>query len=542
MLRQHLAFAVLLIAGLANGVVARAIEPESLQRLLDDEASCTLTRDDSGGYYLSRIETYGPNSELKNFSRLKMASLRGGGRLPQLVAQLGEKPELRELHLDGNFAPDLANRVDLSALRKCPRLEVLRLYDNFGDLKQLDLQPLSELKELRALWVYGAVDTSRLIDQIESLPKLEELMIPLSGDDAQDERDLARLAAIPTLKLFHSTGRLGKPELLKPLAPHLERLILSDKHLSEGFVRELRPLQELMLVDCSLSAEAYGELSRLPALETLSLTRCEIQYPNGTVRETVELNNAGAFPSLQRIENRFCSFVDFRHFADSPLEDVRMSPLGMRKLEGLSDIRKLRSLDMMSRFYQDDKALELVEETLKRETLKSMSIVCLYEKPIQLALILSHSSLETASFEYCDLKNPTRMSGRLSHELRKLTFRSTRDKASTVAEMGYISQLAGLKELCLYDMALGDQRLAELNGLNQLEVLDFTDNRDITDKSFSLLRRLDALRELNLQGTAVSAKGLLSLSVETIHAGEAYLDYHDQEPHEVEKFVRWSRP
>jgi len=259
---------------------------------------------------------------------------------------LGQLPNLRELHLQGN---EINNLAPLSNLRS---LEILDLSSNLIE----DVGPLGVLTSLRELnlddnEITDGNDT--IFDQLVDLSRLEKLSI--ARNDITDTsgieflkgleelnlidnsiRSVSGLIDLPALQTLDLGGNLliAFPEF--PENNQLKVVYLEDNYLSDiNFITALKDLREINLSDNRIS-------SIVPLDQVVDSL---IWYADFSINGITELDGIEKLPNLRilSISNNFISSLDpLAHltelrtlFMDNN-EVVSLSPLGYNhKLTGL---------------------------------------------------------------------------------------------------------------------------------------------------------------------------------------------------------------
>lgn len=313
----------------------------------------------------------------KSLRRLRL----DGNKLTTLEA-LVPCVSLEELSVEHNFLPSLAgvgalaelrrldagcNKIaDVLELRKLGKLGHLSLDDNLVD----SLDTFAHLASLMELYVSNnLIEEVRSILLLKQLPRL--LVLDLSGNElcvALDCRlyvmfHLRRLKVLdgrPITQEEHReaedkfSGRITMELLEDKLGPAPSCYSFRSVDLSSQNIKEIGSLinddifpslRELNLEGNPIAdIRTMGPLSKLLVLK---VNRTKIDLEKGMLADGEGQGGIAFLPHLQVLELGFCGIYDMSHFANFPMQTLRILHLpgnDITKVDGLSHMEQLREL------------------------------------------------------------------------------------------------------------------------------------------------------------------------------------------------------
>ncbi|MEO2017074.1 MAG: hypothetical protein ABGZ53_22190 [Fuerstiella sp.] len=201
--------------------------------------------------------------------------------------KLSANTKLRELRLDGTMLTDAA----LQAVEFPPLLASLSLSDtsvtgeNLTVLQQLDLRSLdlsrSDLSEKGVINVFALKPYTLILNGIDVAPQLTEIAAGYEGIQS-----IVLDAGSP---LLHSIGQAAGAERLTHLSLHGA----TDRDLAEKNLTEFRSIYGLTLVDGNFETGSFQHLREHFRLQELHLINCTLSHDAST--------SIGQLPSLNQV-------------------------------------------------------------------------------------------------------------------------------------------------------------------------------------------------------------------------------------------------
>ncbi len=361
---------------------------------------------------------------------------------------------------------------------------------------------------------------------------------------------LAQLPALTELNLANTSVRGDGLVHLKGLAG-LHALDLRGLGCN---VRQMAPLAELKALERlglepPTDPETFGFLAGFPKLKSIDLRglplsdRLMAQLAKMTGLERLELTS-------HSIGDRgMVHFKALKNLKELRLDSDTISDQGIQNLSGLTGLKTLdlagrRITDLGFQYFREFKELERIR--VERTGLSDRGLTWFKEFSKLIELELRNGDIGDAGLvhlaamgelEYIDLTGTRVTDEGLKHfakldELRKLTLDDTRVTGRGFKDiaklprlnrlrlarcpisddgMGSISQVEVLEQINLDETTIADEVLGHLRILPTLKVLSLNGMTRLTDRAVDILKGCNALTEVSLRGSSVSAKAIVEL-------------------------------
>ncbi|KAK8262260.1 hypothetical protein V6Z12_D13G245100 [Gossypium hirsutum] len=194
-----------------------------------------------------------------------------------IFSSLAALPHLKSLNLESNLLIQSTYIQDLNVLSNLEKLNIsyYRMNDSVpsqGNERELKLMNLEELN------LRGNVFNSSILSSLGSLSNLKSLS--LSHTYAMEESiDVRGLPALKNLEKLYLTGKVNLQLQSLDIFPYLKTLFLKSFSLDGTIIiqrwRNMTSLEELTLIDLSLTSNAVQGFCELRQLQTLAIINSE---------------------------------------------------------------------------------------------------------------------------------------------------------------------------------------------------------------------------------------------------------------------------